>query len=172
MSIFNAAGIYLILDVNSGKEGQHINRYEPWTTYTSDYLEHVFTVQKGFSSYPNTMAFFAGNELVNDNTSASVSPAYIRAVTRDMRDFARKNLPRVVPIGYSAADDIKYRVELSDYLSCDAPGRADFYGVNTYQWCGDQTFESSRYDELTAAYENSSIPVMFSEYATARHGAQ
>jgi 1,3-beta-glucanosyltransferase GAS4 len=38
MSYLAAAGIYLILDVNSPLDGQHLNRYEPWTTYTTDYL--------------------------------------------------------------------------------------------------------------------------------------
>jgi hypothetical protein len=41
MSYLAAAGIYLILDVNSPLAGQNLNRYEPWTTYTSDYLYHV-----------------------------------------------------------------------------------------------------------------------------------
>jgi len=38
MSYLAAAGIYLILDVNSPLAGQSLNRYEPWTTYTSDYM--------------------------------------------------------------------------------------------------------------------------------------
>jgi 1,3-beta-glucanosyltransferase GAS4 len=38
MSYLAAAGIYLILDVNSPLDGQHLNRYEPWTTYTEAYL--------------------------------------------------------------------------------------------------------------------------------------
>ena len=38
MSYLAAAGIYLIVDVNSPLAGQSLNRYEPWTTYTQDYL--------------------------------------------------------------------------------------------------------------------------------------
>ena len=38
MSYLAAAGIYLILDVNSPLDGQNLNRYEPWTTYTEAYL--------------------------------------------------------------------------------------------------------------------------------------
>lgn len=41
-SIFNAAGIYMLLDVNTPKVS--LNSEKPWTTYTGAYLEHVFTV--------------------------------------------------------------------------------------------------------------------------------
>jgi len=40
----------------------------------------------------------------------------------------------------------------------------DFYGVNTYQWCGQQTFESSGYNTLTSDYTNYSQPIFFSEF--------
>jgi hypothetical protein len=42
MSYLAAAGIYLVLDVNSPIDGQHLNRYEPWTTYTEAYLFILF----------------------------------------------------------------------------------------------------------------------------------
>lgn len=60
MTMLAASGIYLVLDVNSPLQGQHLNRYEPWTTYTTSYLEHVFKVVDVFSKYNNTLAFFAG----------------------------------------------------------------------------------------------------------------
>lgn len=67
-----AAGIYLVLDVNSPSPNQHINRYEPWLSYNLDYLEHVFKVVEQFSYYNNTLGFFAGNEIVNDRVSSKV----------------------------------------------------------------------------------------------------
>lgn len=51
--MYNAAGIYLLLDVNSAKEGQHLNRLEPWTTYNSIYAKHVFSTIQVFSGYDN-----------------------------------------------------------------------------------------------------------------------
>src|SRR6478735_8725423 len=33
-SIFNAAGMYMMLDVNSPLQGESLNSKEPWTTYT------------------------------------------------------------------------------------------------------------------------------------------
>lgn len=168
MTMMASAGIYLVLDVNSPLPGQHLNRYEPWTTYTTSYLEHVFKVVDVFSKYNNTLAFFAGNEVVNDKRSARNSPPYVKQLISDMKQYMSKHSPRTVPVGYSAADDLDYRVSLSKYLECeheDFPnGSVDFYGVNTYQWCGHQTFETSGYDKLTKAYHDYTKPVFFSEF--------
>ncbi|ODV77719.1 glycoside hydrolase family 72 protein [Suhomyces tanzawaensis NRRL Y-17324] len=167
MSLLATAGIYLVLDVNSPLPGQHLNRYEPWTTYTTDYLEHVFKVVEQFSYYNNTLGFFAGNEIINDNSSATHSPTYVKAVIRDIKRYIEKNSPRVIPVGYSAADDLRYRMPLADYLACvqdSSLDAVDFYGVNSYQWCGEQTFYTSGYNLLVADYSHYPRPVFFSEY--------
>ena len=64
MSIFNAAGIYVIVDVNS--PFQSINRADPGSSYTIDYLTYIFGNVENFKGYPNTLAFFGGNEIIND----------------------------------------------------------------------------------------------------------
>jgi 1,3-beta-glucanosyltransferase GAS4 len=107
MAYLAAAGIYLILDVNTPLDGQNLNRYEPWTTYTAAYMTHVFSVIEAFKGYPNTLAMFAGNEVINDNVSAAMSPRYQKAVIRDMKDYIAKHVSRPIPVGYSAADDLK-----------------------------------------------------------------
>lgn len=167
MTLLATAGIYLVLDVNSPLPGQHLNRYEPWTTYTTNYVNHVFDVVNEFSGYNNTLAFFAGNEIINDKVSASNSPIYVKAIVRDIKYFIKQNHIRKIPIGYSAADDLAYRISLAEYLECyekDPLETIDFYGVNTYQWCGDQTFSSSGYDHLVKDYSSYSKPIFFSEY--------
>jgi len=52
------------------------------------------------------------------------------------------------------------------YLSCgdDADSRSDFYGLNSYQWCGDSTWENSGYQGLVDTFKNTSIPLFFSEF--------
>ena len=50
---------------------------------------------------------FAGNEVVNDAKSAAVSPRYMKAVIRDMKNYISAHVSRKIPIGYSAADDLK-----------------------------------------------------------------
>jgi hypothetical protein len=77
VSIFNAAGIYMILDVNSPLYPGYIDRTAPWTTYTKDYYTQVFGIIEAFKDYPNTLAFFAGNEVINEDSVEQV-PQYIR----------------------------------------------------------------------------------------------
>ena len=173
MTMLALAGIYVILDVNTPLPQQHLNRYEPWTTYTSAYLEHVFSVVQEFSNYNNTLGFFAGNEIINDGKSAQYSPVYIKKLITDIKRYITHNSKRYIPVGYSAADDLRYRVSLAKYLECESAQDSnmdgvDFYGVNSYQWCGEQTLESSGYDELIDAYRNYTKPVFLSEYGCNR----
>lgn len=165
MTMLANAGIYLVLDVNSPVPGQALNRYEPWTTYTRNYVNHYLKVVHQFAGYNNTLAFFAGNEVINDEISAKESPHYLKAVVRDMHVYMKNQAPRVIPVGYSAADDLRFRVSLAKYMECgDEDTAVDFYGVNSYQWCGQQTFETSGYDVLVHDYEDYSLPIFLSEY--------
>lgn len=165
MTLLANAGIYLILDVNSPKPGQSLNRYEPWTSYNPNYVNHILKVVHQFAGYNNTLGFFAGNEVINDDISAKESPHYLKAVIRDMHQYMKNNSPRVVPVGYSAADDLRFRTSLAKYFECgDADVAVDFYGVNSYQWCGYQTFETSGFDILVRDYEDYTLPLFLSEY--------
>jgi len=128
------------------------------------YLEHVFTVMEQFSGYDNTLAFLSGNEVIHEKGSEKQSPVYIKAVNRDMRAYMKKHLPRNIPIGYSNADHIEFRVSLANYMQCGDEGYVDFFGVNSYQWCGENTFKGSGYDTLVEAYSNYTLPVFFSEF--------
>ncbi|ODV60570.1 1,3-beta-glucanosyltransferase [Ascoidea rubescens DSM 1968] len=168
MTLLAVAGIYLVLDINSPLENQHLHRYQPWTTYNSEYLKHVFKVVEVFSSYNNTLGYFAGNEIINDKTSAEASPIYVKGLIRDIKQYILKNSPRVIPVGYSAADDLNFRISLAKYLECSIDGNnelsIDFYGVNSYQWCGKQTFYTSGYNILVDDYKEFTKPLFLSEY--------
>lgn len=165
MTLLANAGIYLVLDVNTPRPGEALNRYEPWSTYNSYYLEHVLRIVHQFAGYNNTLGFFAGNEVINDEVSARESPHYIKAIIRDMHEYMSLHSSRVVPVGYSAADDLRYRISLAKYLECGEEGiHVDFYGVNSYQWCGYQNFLSSGYDTLVADYSDYNLPIFLSEY--------
>jgi len=171
VSVFNAAGIYMILDVNSPLQGESINAAEPWTTYTKAYLTRVFQVIENFKNYDNLIGFFSGNEVINDMNSGKIDPPYIRAVTRDMKNYIAKQSPdRAIPVGYSAADVREILTDTNNYLQCtttgDAndPSRIDFFGLNSYSWCGDATIASAGYDVLMKDFSASTVPVFFSEY--------
>lgn len=93
------AGIYLVLDVNTPKYA--INRASPEKSYNDVYLQYIFATVEMFAKYDNTLAFFSGNEVVNDGASSSAAP-YVKAVTRDIRSYLRDRKLRQVPVGYSA----------------------------------------------------------------------
>lgn len=166
-SIFNAAGIYMILDVSNPLEGGYLDRSAPWTTYSAIYYKQVFGVIEGFKNYDNLLGFFAGNEVINEEATYS-APKYIRAVIRDMKDYIAKNSKRAIPVGYSAADIRNILMDTIHYFECDlknsTSSRADFFGLNSYSWCGDSSYKSSGYDVLTEDFTNATIPVFFSEY--------
>ncbi|GAB7355097.1 hypothetical protein MBLNU459_g5678t2 [Dothideomycetes sp. NU459] len=170
-SIFNSVGIYMLIDVNSPLAGQSIDRSNPSGSYTTSYLQHTFTVVEAFKSYPNTLGFFAGNEIINDVPTAGPNPPYIRAVQRDLKHYIAKHSSRTIPVGYSAADVRSVLQDTWAYLQCAINGsstdasRSDFFGLNSYSWCGESaTFESSGYNNLVSMFSNSTVPVFFSEY--------
>ena len=157
----------MILDVNSPLPNQSLNRGAPWESYSSDYMSRVFQVIENFKAFPNLLGFFGGNEVINEESVVEV-PQYIRAVTRDMKDYIAKQADRPIPVGYSAADVRPMLADTNAYLSCsisDEPSsKIDLFGLNSYSWCGDSTYEESGYDTLVADFEDTTIPVFFSEY--------
>lgn len=171
MSIFNAVGIYVVLDVASPFNA--LSRTDPASTYNEGLLNRVFGVIDAFKGYPNTLGFFSGNEVVNDEKSAKVCPQYVRALQRDMKEYIKLHANRTIPVGYSAADDDTLRRAMWAYLECDnsdnddkdASSNSDFYGLNSYDWCsGRDDWQSSGYGKLLDDFDNSSIPVFMSEY--------
>lgn len=82
MNALAEAGIYLVLDVNTPLYS--LNRANPVPSYNGVYLQNVFATIDKFQGYDNTLAFFSGNEVINDGPSSIAAP-YVKAVTRDMR---------------------------------------------------------------------------------------
>lgn len=166
-SIFNAAGIYMILDVSNPLAGGYLDRSAPWTTYSAIYYKQVFGVIEGFKNYDNVLGFFAGNEVINEDAHY-MAPKYVRAVVRDMKDYIAKNSKRAIPVGYSAADIRNILMDTTHYFECElknsTSSRADFFGLNSYSWCGDSSYKASGFDVLTEDFTNATIPVFFSEY--------
>ncbi|KAL5359899.1 Glucanosyltransferase-domain-containing protein [Aspergillus floccosus] len=167
MSIFNAAGIYLIFDVNSPLEGGYLDRTNPKRTYNEVYFQQVFGIIEAFKDYPNTLGFFAGNEVINEQSVKDV-PAYVRAVVRDMKDYISKNAKRSIPVGYSAADIRPWLTDTVNYFMCEdensPSSKSDMFGLNSYSWCGQSSFTKSGYDVLTEDFAEATLPVFFSEY--------
>lgn len=170
-AVFNAAGIYMIIDVNSPLPNGAIDAADPGSSYDSTYLTRIFQVVDAFKGYSNLLGFFAGNEIINDMPSAGMDPPYIRAVVRDLHNYIAKNANRYIPVGYSAADVRQVLFDTWAYLQCaidgesDDPSRIDFFGLNSYSWCGSSaTYETSGYNTMVAGFADTTVPVFFSEY--------
>lgn len=174
VSIFNAVGIYMLIDVNSPLPNQSLNPGDLTGSYSSTYLNHIFAVVEAFKNYPNVLGFFGGNEVMNTVATGGTVPPYLRAVTRDLKNYIKNNSPRMIPVGYSAADVSEILTDSWAYLSCDIngqssdPSRSDFFGLNSYSWCGPTSptanYRASGYDTVISTFGNTSIPVLFSEY--------
>ena len=68
----------MLIDVNSPLAGESIDRSAPSTSYDASYLNRTFAVVEAFKSYPNTLLFFAGNEVINDLLTGGTVPPYMR----------------------------------------------------------------------------------------------
>lgn len=85
-----------------------------------------------------------------------------------MKDYIAKHGSRSIAVGYSAADVRDVLMDTANYLTCEiknaTTSRSDFFGLNSYSWCGDATYESSGYNVLTEDFANATVPVFFSEF--------
>lgn len=162
MNLLSKAGIYLVLDVNTAKNS--LNRIDASGSYNAVYLQHVFATIDVFKGYTNTMAFFAGNEVINDDLNVPVAN-WVKAVVRDMKEYITAQSSRYIPTGYSAADVPNSRYLLPEYLNCGSNAtRIDFYAFNSYSWCGASSYTQAGYDQFVAGFSNYSVPLFFSEF--------
>ena len=159
MSALDAAGIYLILDVNSPLYS--LNRVDPGPSYNPSYLQSIFSTMDAFSKYDNTLAFFSGNEVINETTDSTIAAPYIKAVTRDMKQYQGDRQLRKIPIGYSAADVTSNRYETAEFMNCGTDDeRSDFFAFNDYSWCDPSSFTTSGWDQKVALFKNYSLPIL------------
>jgi len=161
MNALAAAGIYLVLDVNTPKYS--LNRANPSPSYNAVYLQNIFATIDAFANYPNTLAFFSGNEVINDDDTTPAAP-YVKAVTRDMRQYIGTR-HRKIPVGYSAADVNSNRREMAEYMNCGTDDeRSDFFAFNDYSWCDPSTFTTAGWDQKVKNFTGYGLPIFLSEY--------
>lgn len=162
MNALADAGIYLVLDVNTPLYS--LNRATPGPSYNDVYLQSLFATIDSFHGYSNTLAFFSGNEVVNDGPSSAAAP-YVKAVTRDLRQYIRSRGYRTIPVGYSAADIDTNRLEMAEYMNCGTDDqRSDFFAFNDYSWCDPSSFQISGWDQKVKNFTGYGLPLFLSEY--------
>lgn len=156
------AGIYLVLDANT--PNYSINRANPGPSYNAVYLQNVFATIDAFAKYTNTLAFFSGNEVINDDKTTACAP-YVKAVTRDMRQYLGSRGYRKIPVGYSAADVAESRMEMAHYMNCGTDDeRSDFFSFNDYSYCSPSSFKLSGWDQKVKNFTGYGLPIFLSEY--------
>ena len=162
MTALANAGIYLALDVNTPKYS--INQASPADSYNSKYLQSLFATVDVFQTYSNTLLFFSGNEVINSIQTTAAAP-YVKAVTRDLKQYIGNRKYRPIPVGYSAADIDDNRVETAHYMNCGTDDeRSDFFAFNDYSWCDPSTYQTSTWQQKVQVFSNYSIPIFLSEY--------
>lgn len=158
MSALADAGIYLALDVNTPHYS--LNRGNPGPSYNPTYLQSIFATIDAFQKYDNTLLFFSGNEVINSDNTTNAAP-YVKAVTRDMRQYIAAQGYRKIPVGYSAADVESNRYEMATYMNCGTDDqRSDFFAFNDYSWCDPSSFQQSGWNQKVQQYGNYSIPIL------------
>jgi hypothetical protein len=165
MKMLDDAGIYLALDANTPKFS--LNRETEATlrrSYNEVYLQNVFATVDAFADYSNLLLFFSGNEVINERNNTNAAP-YIKAVTRDMKQYISNRAGRKIPVGYSAADVAENIEEQALYFNCGSDdARSDFFAFNDYSWCDPSSFTQSGWDQKVKTYSEYSKPIFLSEF--------
>lgn len=160
MKVFAANNIYVWLDLDTFNTT--IEQTSPsWNTTQFMAFTQVMDV---FQGYDNLAGFWIGNEVINTLAGSPAAP-YVKAAVADMKAYMSAKKYRTIPIGYSAADIAELRPALQNYLACgdDMDKSIDFYGLNSYEWCGDATYQTSGYVNLQEMSKGYNIPIFFSE---------
>jgi hypothetical protein len=134
------------------------------TSWNQTQFDAYAKVMDAFHTFDNTAGFFIGNEVVALANQSLAAP-YIKAAARDLKAYRNSKKYRNIPVGYSAADIAELRPMLQNYLACgsNSSESIDMFGLNAYEWCGNNNMLTSGYNTLNTYAENYNIPIFFSE---------
>ncbi|KAH8670136.1 glycoside hydrolase family 72 protein [Tricladium varicosporioides] len=160
MSAFANAGIYALIDLDTFNTA--IN--PTVASWNQTQFNAYAKVMDAFAAYDNTLGFFVGNEVIALNNQSLAAP-YVKAAARDLKAYRKSKGYRNIPVGYSAADIAELRPMLQNYLSCgsNSSESIDMFGLNAYEWCGDNTLQTSGYSTLNTYAATYNVPIFFSE---------
>ncbi|KAG5297209.1 beta-1,3-glucanosyltransferase [Histoplasma ohiense] len=160
MQMLQDAGIYVVADLS--EPNTSINRDDPkWDVEL--YARYMAVVDE-LAPWSNTLGFFAGNEVSNQQSNTNAS-AFVKAAVRDTKSYIKKKGYRPMGVGYATNDDADIRDDMADYFNCKSRDESiDFWGYNIYSWCGDSSYKESGYDKVVAEFSTYSVPVFFAEY--------
>nr|ADE10078.1 glyco hydro 72 [Tremella fuciformis] len=159
--MLSGAGIYVMLDVSLPLNGS-IDRSSP--SWSTNLLDEYTTTISAFTKYDNMLAYNIGNEVINLVSNTNAAP-FVKAAARDIKAFL-KGIGSSTMVGYSAVDgDADFRNTLAEYMTCgDDSIAVDIYGLNNYEWCGNETLSSSHWDTITSGFSGLPVATYMSEF--------
>ncbi|ORX38966.1 putative 1,3-beta-glucanosyltransferase [Kockovaella imperatae] len=161
MDMFDKAGIYVLLDLSLPLNGS-INRAEP--SWTTNLLDAYINTINAFDKYDNILGYTIGNEVVNLASNTDAAP-YVKAAARDIKAYLR-GINSTALVSYAAVDgDAAFRNSVAEYMTCgDESVQVDLYGLNNYEWCGNENLNSSHWNSITSGFSDIPVPTYMSEY--------
>ncbi|KAK8110271.1 1-3-beta-glucanosyltransferase gel1 [Apiospora kogelbergensis] len=189
MDMLAKAGIYVIAGLST--KHQCVNRAAPFDSYTPDLVQHYFATLDRMAVYPNTLGVVVANEVLNSPGATAGAPV-VRALVRDVKRYMALHAAaaksegagagahqqyRVLPVGVSSSGIRNVFLDEFRYLTGGAPEEAvDFFSVadggmcgwqwNEWSWVGRSSMQVSGWNRLLEWFENTHVPVFFSEYGT------
>ncbi|OXG33135.1 1,3-beta-glucanosyltransferase [Cryptococcus neoformans] len=161
MKMLNDAGIYVLLDLSLPLNGS-IDRSSPsWSTnLLNEYIETI----DAFKNYENVLGYNVGNEVINLASNTNAAP-FVKAAARDIKAYL-KSVGSSALVGYAAVDgEPDFRNSLAEYLTCGGDSIAvDLYGLNNYEWCGNQNINSSNWNTITEGFSDLPVATYMSEF--------
>jgi 1,3-beta-glucanosyltransferase GAS5 len=107
------------------------------------------------------LLFFSANEVINNDTHTTFAAPYVKAVTRDIRQYIKSMDYREIPVGYAAIDVPENRWQMAQYMNCGADEtRSDFFAFNDYSWCAPSSLRISGWDKKIEQYRGYSLPIL------------
>ncbi|RLN50535.1 hypothetical protein BBJ28_00014066, partial [Nothophytophthora sp. Chile5] len=178
MCALRAKGMYALVDLGASCENCSITVDEYPACYPSALKTRGEQIIAEFAQYDNVLAFSAGNEVNNIVDDAWTNAPCQKKFIRDMRSFIGSCASfRNVPVGVVMADPDttnNNREVNSKYYNCrtdstDEYENAEWYGLNTYQYCDADVTElasSGGFEKLLTDFSayDLTIPVLLTEF--------
>ncbi|MEP2023317.1 MAG: hypothetical protein ABJH98_14655 [Reichenbachiella sp.] len=185
MNLLEANNIYVM--IGTVTPSISVDRIDP--KYTIDIYNRITAVAQEFCSYPNTLAFSVGNEVVfpgeiytakKNNANAAndtikQDAAVIKSMIRDLKKYMNTQSLRAVPVGVAMQDGPTSTLKawggigtdvVAQYYAAGSPAeRADYIGINTYRYVNPSTGHGplNAYDGLAAEVTTLPVPVFLTE---------
>ncbi|KAF3765321.1 family 72 glycoside hydrolase [Cryphonectria parasitica EP155] len=169
MKLLAEAGIYVVVGLpTAASTTDSAGTTTTFRPYSQQLLEDCFATVDCMSQYSNTLGLIVANGALSTIYSTAAAPM-IKTVIRDIKKYmstAAKTLDqRQLPIGYSASNGRLILKTTFDYFTAgEQEETVDFFCYANFNWCGESTMQLAGYDAELKTFNNSKIPIFFSQY--------